>query len=221
MKTLFFKINKIFRLLGRFFFYFPKKALIKNKNFTIFSNNCIGGCIYHSLGKPFLSPTINCYIKTDEFINFLLDYDKYLSKELVFIKSEYDFPVARLYDITIYFNHYKTESEVLSAWNRRKKRINKSNMFAIIREIDGEVKLTDDVIDKLLSIYKNFVIITFNKEKKNLKFYKYINLKNHNDEFYKNFYKIDLWERKWNYVSFLNDKCFKRKKYERLSKSVA
>ena len=207
MKKYLVKPLLIIKSLGRFLFYKKRRLCVKNNNFTIFSNNCIGGCIYHSLNEKFSSPTINCYMNTTDFLKFLLNYKKYLKQNLIFHRHKVvSFPVASLGDLTIYFNHYKNDQEALESWDRRKTRINESNMYAIIREIGEDYFFTKETISQLLKIYKNIVIITFNPNKKKLRYYKYINLKGIKDEFQKNFYGIDLWERKWNYVPFLNKK---------------
>lgn len=50
---------------------------LKVDNFTIFSSNCIGGIIYHSLNKKFLSPTINLYIQPSDYVEMLSHPKKY------------------------------------------------------------------------------------------------------------------------------------------------
>ena len=48
-----------------------RKMALRNHDFTIISNNCIGGCVYHDFHAEFLSPTINLYIPFPDFITFL------------------------------------------------------------------------------------------------------------------------------------------------------
>ena len=62
-------INKIRRPL------ILKKFRRQNKNtdFTIISQNCIGGVIYANLGLEFRTPTINMFIEDE---NFVKDYVK-------------------------------------------------------------------------------------------------------------------------------------------------
>lgn len=50
-----------------------QRKRLKNDNFTIISSNCIGGLIYHRLGKEFNSPTINLRFYQNEFIKFVQD----------------------------------------------------------------------------------------------------------------------------------------------------
>lgn len=62
------KLKKIYRKVLRYNIVKKYKKNIQNKNFTIISSNCIGGLIYHDLGMQFKSPTINMYIKANDFI---------------------------------------------------------------------------------------------------------------------------------------------------------
>lgn len=122
---------------------------IKNNNFSIICSNCIGGIIYHRLGKQFMSPTINLWMYQYDYLKLVLNLREYMNTELEFIESEYDFPVAKLGDITLHFNHYKTEKEAKDAWDKRKKRINYDNLFLIMYDKDG---LTSEDLKKLEAI---------------------------------------------------------------------
>lgn len=96
---------------------------LKNDNFTILASNCAAGIIYNRLGKQFLSPTINMWFRQDDFIKFCLNLPYYLSCDLHFVDTEYEYPVAKLDDIHLYFNHSKTNEEALENWNKRKKEL--------------------------------------------------------------------------------------------------
>lgn len=104
---------------------------LRNDNFTIIANTCIAGIMYHKLGKQFLSPTINLWMHDEDLLKFVHRLDEYLAQPLRFIKTENPFPVACCGDVTIYFNHYKTEEDAAQKWNERKHRINKDNLFII------------------------------------------------------------------------------------------
>ena len=67
------KINKFFRLT------FAKKRnkKLKNKNFTIISNNCWGGMIYESYNLRKDSPTIGLFIMPKDYIKFIKNLKKY------------------------------------------------------------------------------------------------------------------------------------------------
>lgn len=138
---------------------------LKNKDFSIICSNCIGGVIYHRLGKKFLSPTINLWLHQDDFLKFVLNLKEYIAKDLVFINSEYDYPVAMLDDIKIYFNHSKTKEEAKSNWDKRKERINYDNLFIIMYDRDGIIK---DDIKKLKNINCKNKIVLSDKEYKDI-----------------------------------------------------
>ena len=141
MKILFNKIrNLIFYLLGEI----KRRSLSskwikrnKNKNFSIICNSCVGGVIYHDLGLEFLSPTINMYLNPLDLIRFASNLKYYCSLDLQFIETDEPHPVAMLDDITLYFNHSKTEDDAERDWNRRKKRINYENLYLILFYWDG------------------------------------------------------------------------------------
>lgn len=154
-------LNKIQRLAQKIFNYFYEKNLqrqIKNDRFTILCSNCMGGIIYHRLNKQFLSPTINLWMHQDDFLKFVKNLKDYLNKELNFVKTEYNYPVAMLDDIMIYFNHSKTENEARENWNRRKKRIQYDNLYIIMYDRDGITK--DDILSLNDVVCKNKIVFS-------------------------------------------------------------
>ena len=133
---------------------------LKNRNFTLFCNNCIGGRIYHSLGMEFTSPFINLLVgeNADDFVKFLKNREHYLNSELVFIHDGVKkYPRAFLDDIKIGFVHYKTEDEAVAAWERRKKRIINGRIWVIIYAKQGISKQDYDELTAL--DYKNIAVI--------------------------------------------------------------
>ena len=184
-------------------YHFRKRLFLKNKNFTILCNNCIGGCIYHILKKEFLSPTINLYMKTEDFIKFLSNLDFYIKSDLQQVPTKHSFPVGEISGLKLFFNHSPNFDTAKFDWEKRKNRIIKNNTYVIIREIDFDKVVPSETIDFLMSLYKNVVIITFNPERRRLPHYQYIDIKG-KDEFQKNWFGIDLWDRKWNWARFIN-----------------
>lgn len=130
---------------------------LKNSNFTIISSNCVGGVIYHDLGLEFKTPTVNLFIKPNDFVRFCENLNYYINLPFEEEKNtEKDYPVARLGDISIYCMHYKTFFDAKAAWERRCKRINNDNLFFMMSERDGCTY--EDIVnfDKLK--YKNKVV---------------------------------------------------------------
>lgn len=111
---------------------------LKNKTFSLFSNNCNGGCICHDLGVGFRSPFVNLWLTPGDFIRFLGEPERYLAMELMFIEEpDCAHPVAMLGDVKLYFQHYESAAEAAEQWNRRKARINWDNLFVLMSERDG------------------------------------------------------------------------------------
>lgn len=135
-KVFFMIANKHRTIYEKFYFKKLRKNLI-NKDFSLFSPNCYAGIIYHRLGLQFRSPTINLFFPVKkQYLKFVSNISYYLEKDLTFIKdSEYSCPVAMLDDVKIVFNHYHSEAEAISSWNKRKKRVNYDNIFIIFDDI--------------------------------------------------------------------------------------
>ena len=113
-----------------------EKNKLLNTDFTILSNTCIGGIISHDMGLKFLSPTINLYIRPEDFVKFVSDLDYYLSLELVEISHSAPYPVALLGDLTLYLKHYKTFEEAKQKWEERCKRINRNKIYLMMTDRD-------------------------------------------------------------------------------------
>lgn len=115
-----------------------KSRRLKNSDFSIIASNCNGGVIVHDLHQQFRSPFVNLWILPGDFIRLLSSFDDYMEQELSFVKEDgIDYPVAMLKDVKIFFQHYSSEAEAREKWNKRKSRINKSNMFVMFTDRDG------------------------------------------------------------------------------------
>lgn len=130
MVNLFHKILHVFRL-------FVYRHRLRNKDFSIISSNCIGGVMYHDLGLPFTSPTVNLYFSPGDFVKYIKDIRYYNSLELEKVIGNYGFPVGRLGDITLYFMHYDTFEEARMCWEKRKKRIRYDCIVVVMTDQDG------------------------------------------------------------------------------------
>lgn len=180
---------------------------IKTNNFSIICPNCIGGIIYHRLGMNFLSPTINLFQYPSDFMKFILDYKKYLSYDLEFVSSNRNYPVAKLNDIFLYFNHYKTEKEAKDAWYRRLARINWNNIVIIMYERENTTR------EQLISLRnvpcKKLIVLTEHTENLDIEYLKYIKRTKGNPEnsqvfLDRDFFGIHTFEKQWDFVDWLN-----------------
>ena len=147
---------------------------LKNKHFTVISNNCTGGYVYQHFGLGYNSPTAGLFFQAKVFVKLSADCEHYFSLDLEFIKPEESknhelfkdtngwgsYPVARLGDIEIYFMHYKTPEEAEEKWVRRKNRADLKNAVYMYCENEG---CTKEDIESFLSIpNKNLLCFTFN-----------------------------------------------------------
>ena len=114
---------------------------LRNTGMTLLFPSCMGGELFHDLGLRFCSPTINLMMLQTDFVKFVTHFDEYMAKEFEFFKHpEYDFPCAKLGDITVHFTHYKSKEEALDKWYSLSARIDRDNMFIYCSERDGITK---------------------------------------------------------------------------------
>lgn len=116
---------------------FERNKISFNK-FTIISNTCIGGVIYHDLGIRFQSPTINVYIRPKDFVKFCENISFYLTLPLIEVpyNAQIGYPVGQLGDITLYCKHYATFEEAKQMWDSRKNRIDWDHIYFIMTDRD-------------------------------------------------------------------------------------
>ena len=68
--------------------YRNQRKALKNKHFTIISDNCWGGRIYQELGLPYQSPFIGLFIYSPDYVKLLANLKHYLSGELPLVFVE-------------------------------------------------------------------------------------------------------------------------------------
>lgn len=125
---------------------------LRNENFSIIANTCIGGIMYHKLGERFRSPTINLWFQDEDFFKMVHDLDYYFAQPLQFVKIGQNYPTAYLGDVLIHFNHYPTDEEAAAKWNERVKRINKDNLFLICSDRPDKRTITYEDIAGLKKV---------------------------------------------------------------------
>ena len=115
------------------------QAELINRDFTIFSVNCIGGVVTHSLGLPFRSPTVNLYMGFADFVKFCENPKRYVNAPFVEYvgKDNEKYPLALLDDLLLHLVHYASFEEAKAAWERRADRINWENIFIVGTDRDG------------------------------------------------------------------------------------
>lgn len=184
--------------------YYSKKY--HGGEYTLLSSNCIGGIINNRVGQPQNSPTFNLWISQSEFITFVLDLRHYLQQDLRFIDTTFNYPVAMLDDIHIYFSHYQSCKQAKEEWDKRKKRIIWDNIYIILYED----KVTREELLQLSRVEcKKLIVLTEHKDNLDLPFMYYIERDKHGREDNNVFLDTDFlgrrtFEKQWDFVEWLN-----------------
>ncbi len=171
--------------------FFVKRS-VKNKDFTVISNNCWAGKVYQYLDMPYLSPTVGLYFFASDYLNFISDLHHYLDMPLKFVPAEeskyyqqlkernqLDKPIGLLDDVEIVFLHYKSAQEAEEKWNRRKARVNFDNIIIKTSDMNLCIENHLKAFDSLP--FNNKFILTKNRPLKH-KCEIYIKDKNKSDE---------------------------------------
>lgn len=122
-----------------------------NHDVTIISMNCTGGILYHDLGLKFMSPTINLYMKAEDFIKFCENMSYYLTIDKMLpcmdstIVGNRKYPVVWLGDILLYLVHYHSVDDAQQKWNSRKRRINWDKIVVFNNDREG---MTSELKDR-------------------------------------------------------------------------
>ena len=109
---------------------------LKNRDFSVISQNCIGGVFYSDMKMQFLSPTIDLYFSTSDFLKFVCHMEEYLTMELEMTMGE-TYPLGHLDDVLIRFMHYGSCEEAKNKWNERKTRINWRKIVVFCTDMEG------------------------------------------------------------------------------------
>ena len=200
-------VNKLKNMFARI--YLDKKRsffrkVVKNKNISIISSNCIAGTIYHDLNHQFLSPTINLFINAFDFIKLCNNLEYYMNFDLKEVSHIEKYPIGMIKDITIHFLHYSSFREAKKKWNARKMRINYKNIRVVMVDNDH---FSIDMIDDFNKIpYKK---VLFSSKKLNIKnVYQLTRFENKKMvgilTGYSNFKGLRYYEEGFNLVKFLN-----------------
>lgn len=185
---------------------------LQNKTPTIIAGDCIGGIIYHDLGLRFNSPTINLWMKKEDFTVFVRDLEGYLNAGLIDESGScgVNYPIGSLeYNqnkIYVYFMHYDTFEQAKKKWEERKKRVDFNNIYIIqniLHATDQEIACFDSLP------YKNKMLITSqnltgSENVRVCSLYQRENVQTSNIFNYRSRFARKRWMEEINYVEFLN-----------------
>ena len=113
-----------------------RKLRLRNRDFSLITNNCIAGIIYHDLGLPFRSPTINLFFENEDFFRFAGHLEHYLSCEMEELhRPGISYPLGLLRrgaeTVTVHFMHYDSYRQAAAKWKERAARVNPDNLYLI------------------------------------------------------------------------------------------
>lgn len=195
--------KKIKKIIGN-----ANRIGLKNRDFTIISNNCWGGFVYQKFNLRYRTPFVGLFIFAPDYIELLENFDYLINEEISFIDandSKYKeeliqnntfnkYPIGILgKNVEIHFLHYHSQEEAFSKWNERCSRINRNNLLIKFSDKD---KCYDELIfrfDKLK--FKNKICFSakeFKTCKSVITLNEFKNEKFVNDEwkYYKNYINI-------------------------------
>lgn len=104
---------------------------------SIISRDCYAAVLYNVLGIPFLSPTILLWFDDDNYLRLLSDLQFYMQQTVEYVRDEVDensgvvYPVGKIADVEINFNHYSSFEEAKTKWEQRVKRIKWDRLFVV------------------------------------------------------------------------------------------
>ena len=116
-------------------FTLEKYRRLQRSHLSIFSVNCFGNILLHSLGLPFNSPLGNIGFYEGNYFKFLNSPREYMKKIPTFKEQKIDSKTGQkrnfvnLGDIWLSIMHYETFEDFIAMWEKRKPRINWDNLF--------------------------------------------------------------------------------------------
>lgn len=187
---------------------------LTNHDFSFVCDCCLGGTICHDLKEIQRSPFVNLQIYTNDFLKLCTNLVHYLNFSLVFIKKDIkygrEYIVAKLDDIEMHFIYDNDFNELKLKWERRLQRFNIENLFIICCDgLNDGVFMNENQYKTFLSIpYRNKILITNDKNKKNKKNVVYMKKYKNNKMFYPGsrelFSPYRVYERYFDIVDWLN-----------------
>jgi uncharacterized protein (DUF1919 family) len=129
---------------------------VRDRNFSVVSNNCWGAGIYSALGVEYRTPFVGLFLMPDCYLALLSDLRKRLSIDLTFLpESRYPivnamredkkslWPIGCLGEgVEIHFMHYADRDEAVAKWQRRVSRFAPDDRDVAVKLCDRD-QLTD------------------------------------------------------------------------------
>ena len=141
-----------------------RKLRLRNRDFSLITNNCIAGIVYHDLGLPFLTPTINLFFEDEDFFRFVGDLPHYLSCEVEELcEAGISYPLGLLRrgeeTVKIRFLHYDSFPEAAAKWKERAARVNLDKLYIIF-----EYPAVDEPPERQEAVKRQFDVIPWERK---------------------------------------------------------
>ena len=157
---------------------------LKNRNYSIISNNCWGGIMTRNFGLPYNFPTCGTFFFAKEYLKFLTGLREHLEAEpepLAVRDSRYAeillpkygdaLVMGKILDAEIVFLHYTSFEEAKTKWDRRKGRVNYDNLLVKFNDQNGFREEDYDAFAALPFAHKVFFTANRNLKDKPLSVY--------------------------------------------------
>lgn len=200
--------KKFLKTIWRYPYILYNSKMLKNRENSIISYNCIGGIMYSDTKSRFLSPTINLIIIN--FLDFCENLEECLDNtpELVgynekrkCIEVEIKYSKGK---IEIYPIHYKNFNDFMEAWDRRKKRVNYSKICIVSTD---EYIRTEEEIRRFNNLpFKKICFTSKLIENENFIYCKEFRGERYVGDILKycNIFGLRIFEKNFNFIEWLN-----------------
>lgn len=135
------------------------RYFVGDTKFTVVSNNCWGAHIYQALKIEYQTPFVGLFIAPKNYLTLLRRFDHFMQSELTFSNQSGDaslnewrererlnYPIGLLgSQIEIHFQHYASQSEAQSKWQRRCQRISLVPARRFFKFDDREHATAEDI----------------------------------------------------------------------------
>jgi len=113
-------------------------------NVALVSSNCVGSRLSQLSGAPYQSPTVNLWMWPGDFLTLVEGLPDRLSmpvREDAAESQRFGYPVGRLGELALMFQHNTTFAEAAADWSRRARRAMEREIVVVFTDRDGA---TDD-----------------------------------------------------------------------------
>lgn len=128
------------RALDRLVFRYRVRRIFHGQGISFISQNCTGSRFSRLAGEPYLSPTVDLWFHFSDFLLFVADLPAYLRmglREDAVETARFGYPVGRLGELPIMFQHYPTFEAASVKWMRRRTRVRFDRLIVLAN--DGDV----------------------------------------------------------------------------------